>query len=268
MTIDSFISIAFYQNRVYYDYIFVLQNKMKSFKEYFIEKDIANNLKVILLALFAAILFRSFLYEPFYIPSGSMKSTLLEGDVVVVSKYKYGFSKHSLPYSIPLIKGRIFDGNKPKRGDIIVFRLPNNTNIHYIKRLIGLPGDTVQIIGGVLYINGNEIKREEDGVFFDEKTNKELLKYTETLDENIKYNILQEKIFINEINNTKEYKVPENHYFFLGDNRDNSADSRFEDIGPGFVPYDNVIGKAEIILFSKKQNSLKIRFNRIFNILK
>ena len=230
---------------------------------------ILSNIKAIVFAIFIALLFRSFLYEPFYIPSGSMKSTLLEGDIVAVSKFKYGFSKHSLPFSMPLIKkGRILTFNMPERGDIIVFRLPKNPNIHYIKRLVGLPGDSVQLIGGTLYINGKEIKREFQDEFYDEKTNDTLLRYVEHINSDKSYNVLQSRIFISEINNTKEYRIPENHYFFLGDNRDNSADSRFDEYGAGLVPYENIVGKAELILFSKKQNSLKIRFDRIFNVLK
>ncbi len=230
---------------------------------------ILSNIKAIVFAVFIALLFRSFLYEPFYIPSGSMKSTLLEGDIVAVSKFKYGFSKHSLPFSMPLIKkGRILTFSMPERGDIIVFRLPKNPNIHYIKRLVGLPGDSVQLIGGTLYINGKEIKREFQDEFYDEKTNETLLRYVEHISGDKSYNVLQSRIFISEINNTKEYRIPENHYFFLGDNRDNSADSRFDEYGAGLVPYENIVGKAELILFSKKQNSLKIRFDRIFNVLK
>ena len=237
---------------------------MKDFKYY----NILSNVKTIFFAIIIAILFRSFVYEPFYIPSGSMKSTLLEGDIVAVSKFRYGFSKHSLPYSIPLIKGRIMDFRKPERGDIIVFRLPNNPNIHYIRRLVGLPNDTVQLVGGVLYINGKEIKREFQVEFYDEKTGETLLGYVEHINDNKSYNVLQNRVFIDEINNTKEYKIPEGYYFFLGDNRDNSADSRFEEYGAGLVPYENIVGKADIILFSKKQNSLKVRFSRIFNVLK
>lgn len=241
---------------------------MVSFKDYITRRETKENIITILIALIVAILFRSFLYEPFYIPSGSMKSTLLEGDIVAVSKFKYGFSKHSLPYSIPLINGRIFNKNKPQRGDIIVFRLPQDTNTHYIKRLVGLPGDTVQLISGILHINGKAMKREYVDDFYDEKTQKDLYRYIEYLEDGKRYTILQEKVLINTINNTKEFVVPKDHYFFLGDNRDNSADSRFEDYGPGFVPYENIVGKAEMIIFSKKQNSLKFRLNRIFNILK
>ena len=229
---------------------------------------ILDSMKTVFFAIVVAVIFRSFLYEPFYIPSGSMKSTLLEGDIVAVSKFKYGFSKHSLPFSMPLIKNRIMTFGMPRRGDIIVFRLPKNPHIHYIKRLVGLPGDSVQLIGGILYINGKEIKRKFQDEFYDEKTGETLLRYIEYIDKNKSYNVLQSRVFVSEVNNTKEYRIPKGYYFFLGDNRDNSADSRFEDQGAGLVPYENIVGKAEMIIFSKKQNSLKVRFSRMFKILK
>ena len=236
---------------------------MKNFNDF-----ILNSVKTALFAIVVAVLFRSFLYEPFYIPSGSMKSTLLEGDVVAVSKFRYGFSKHSLPFSIPLIRNRIMTFGMPKRGDIIVFRLPRNPRVHYIKRLVGLPGDSVQLMGGVLYINGKEIKREFRDEFYDEKTGETLLRYIERINESKSYNVLQSRIFISEVNNTREYRIPAGYYFFLGDNRDNSADSRFEEYGAGLVPYENIVGKADMIIFSKKQGSFRIRFSRMFKILK
>jgi signal peptidase I len=220
------------------------------------------------------LLITTFFFQNFFIPSGSMKPTLLEGDYIVVSKYKYGYSRYSLPLNLPLIKNRIFGRHKPQRGDIIVFALPNNTGIKYIKRLIGLPGDEIQVKNKILYINGEEVKRENDGTFVDEKNNETLLRYKESLDEKTIAVLQREnKIDYYGVNNTEVFKVPEGYYFFMGDNRENSEDSRFSKVG--FVPYKNIIGEAKIIFFSKKDSILKvwnwgnnIRFNRIFRRIK
>lgn len=228
-----------------------------------------NTIKTVVFALLIAIFIRTFIYEPFYIPSGSMKPTLIEGDFILVSKFRYGYSKHTLPLSLPLIKGRIFNYIKPKRGEVIVFRLPRDTKTYYIKRLIGLPGDKIELINDVLFINGERIDRRYVGEYFDKKNEKNLLKYNEFLDDKKIYNILQEKNVIDKVVENKEYIIPENNYFFLGDNRDNSLDSRFSETG--FVPYENIIGKADIIFFSKDKgliNFLKLRFSRFFNTIK
>jgi signal peptidase I len=226
-------------------------------------------------ALGLYLIISTFFYQNFVIPSGSMKPTLLEGDYIVVSKFKYGYSRYSLPFGLPLIRGRIFDGNKLKRGDVVVFALPENTRIKYIKRLIGLPGDEVQVKDKILYINGIEMERKENGIFIDPLDDAKLMQYEENL-ETKNVNVVQkiDNIDYFGVNNTKVYKIPEGYYFFMGDNRENSRDSRFDDVG--MVPYENIIGKANIIFFSKNDVSLlkfwkwvkTIRFKRIFMRIK
>ncbi len=229
------------------------------------------NLKSILIAIFIALLIRSFIFEPFNIPSGSMKPNLLVGDFIFVSKYSYGFSKHSLPFSIPLIPGKIFS-NKPERGDVVVFKTPENNRTDYIKRVIGLPGDKIEIKNGIIFINGSEILRKKlnDFIDTDNKTsNKRVRMYNEYFF-NREINILD--ITDNGIvDNTQLFNVPESHFFVMGDNRDNSQDSRFIST-VGFIPYENLVGKAQFIFFSlenarflqiwKWPNS--IRYERIF----
>ncbi len=229
------------------------------------------NLKSIFIAIFIALLIRSFIFEPFNIPSGSMKPNLLVGDFIFVSKYSYGFSKHSLPFSIPLIPGKIFS-NTPERGDVVVFKTPENNRTDYIKRVIGLPGDKIEIKNGIIFINGSEILRKKlnDFIDTDNKTsNKRIRMYNEYFF-NKEINILD--ITDNGIaDNTQLFNVPENHFFVMGDNRDNSQDSRFIST-VGFIPYENLVGKAQFIFFSlenarflqiwKWPNS--IRYERIF----
>ena len=230
-----------------------------------------SNLKSIFIAIFIALLIRSFIFEPFNIPSGSMKPNLLVGDFIFVSKYSYGFSKHSLPFSIPLIPGKIFS-NTPERGDVVVFKTPENNRTDYIKRVIGLPGDKIEIKNGIIFINGSEILRKKlnDFIDTDNKTsNKRVRMYNEYFF-NKEINILD--ITDNGIaDNTQLFNVPENHFFVMGDNRDNSQDSRFIST-VGFIPYENLVGKAQFIFFSlenarflqiwKWPNS--IRYERIF----
>ena len=229
------------------------------------------NLKSIFIAIFIALLIRSFIFEPFNIPSGSMKPNLLVGDFIFVSKYSYGFSKHSLPLSIPLIPGKIFS-NIPERGDVVVFKTPEKNRTDYIKRVIGLPGDKIKIKNGIVFINGSEILRKKlnDFIDTDNKTsNKRIRMYNEYFF-NKEINILD--ITDNGIaDNTQVFNVPENHFFVMGDNRDNSQDSRFIST-VGFIPYENLVGKAQFIFFSlenarflqiwKWPNS--IRYERIF----
>ena len=229
------------------------------------------NLKSIFIAIFIALLIRSFIFEPFNIPSGSMKPNLLVGDFIFVSKYSYGFSKHSLPFSIPLIPGKIFS-NTPERGDVVVFKTPENNRTDYIKRVIGLPGDKIEIKNGIIFINGSEILRKKlnDFIDTDNKTsNKRVRMYNEYFF-NKEINILD--ITDNGIaDNTQLFNVPENHFFVMGDNRDNSQDSRFIST-VGFIPYEKLVGKAQFIFFSlenarflqiwKWPNS--IRYERIF----
>ena len=229
------------------------------------------NLKSILIAIFIALLIRSFIFEPFNIPSGSMKPNLLVGDFIFVSKYSYGFSRHSLPFSIPLIPGKIFS-NTPDRGDVVVFKTPENNRTDYIKRVIGLPGDKIEIKNGIIFINGSEILRKKLNDFIDtdnQASNKRVRMYNEYFF-NKEINILD--ITDNGIaDNTQIFNVPDDHFFVMGDNRDNSQDSRFIRT-VGFIPYENLVGKAQFIFFSlenarflqiwKWPNS--IRYERIF----
>jgi signal peptidase I len=177
-----------------------------------------------------------------------MKSNLLIGDYLFVSKYSYGYSRYSFPLGIPFFKGRILAAGEPKRGDVVVFRYPPNPRIDYIKRLIGLPGDKVQVKDGIVYINGKALERKFVDDFSDSENNmvKVIPRFTETLPEGKIITILKEK-GVDAANNTPEYVVPEGKYFMMGDNRDNSRDSRFE---VGFVPAENLVGRAEIIWFS------------------
>ena len=230
-----------------------------------------SNLKSILIAIFIALLIRSFIFEPFNIPSGSMKPNLLVGDFIFVSKYSYGFSKHSLPFSIPLIPGKIFL-KIPERGDVVVFKTPENNRTDYIKRVIGLPGDKIEIKNGIIFINGSEILRKKlnDFIDTDNKTsNKRVRMYNEYFF-NKEINILD--ITDNGIaDNTQLFNVPENHFFVMGDNRDNSQDSRFINT-VGFIPYENLVGKAQFIFFSLENARFlqiwkwpsSIRYERIF----
>ena len=235
------------------------------------KNNVFSNLKSIIIAILIALLIRSFIFEPFNIPSGSMKPNLLVGDFIFVSKYSYGFSKHSLPFSIPLIPGKIFS-NTPERGDIVVFKTPENNRTDYIKRVIGLPGDKIEIKNGIIYINGSEILRKKLNDFID----------TDNTTSNKRVRMYNEYFFNKEVNilditdngiadNTQLFNVPENHFFVMGDNRDNSQDSRFIST-VGFIPYENLVGKAQFIFFSlenarflqiwKWPNS--IRYERIF----
>ena len=224
-----------------------------------------------LYALLIAVIFRSLLFDNFHIPSGSMKNTLLIGDKITVSMYSYGYSRYSFPFGIIPFKGRILQKHKPERGDVIVFKYPQNTNINYIKRLIGLPGDKIKIIAGNLYINNKKLERELIGEVEDDEIGFKikLSQFIETNPEGKKYKIL--KFYLNGegyADNTKEFIVPENHYFFMGDNRDFSKDSRFEEVG--FVQEELLIGRTERILISSPSSLLNIfdwhniRFNRMF----
>ena len=238
-------------------------------------KEFIEIVKTVAYALGIALVLRVLLFQPFTIPSASMEPNLYQGDYIIVSKYSYGWSKHSIPFSPGLFDGRIL-GKAPRRGDIIVFKLPRDPHVDYIKRLIGLPGDKVQVRGGVVYINGKALERKElpsalvdtgygtirAGRF--EETNPEGRKYA-----------TQDYGPDSEADNTGVYTVPENCYFFMGDNRDNSLDSRFDpgvsafktgsgackwdfandqyigmQEGVGFVPAENLVGRAQLILLS------------------
>ncbi len=212
--------------------------------------------RTFLLALVLAFIFRSLLFEPFHIPSGSMRATLLEGDYIFVSKYSYGYSRYSFPLGIPFFDGRIFFNKNPKRGDVIVFRLPANPRVDYIKRLIGMPGDKIKVTNGYVFINGKMLDRKavEDYAFTAlDGTEKRIRRYEDTLPEGRKIQILEETAF-GEVDYTDEVTVPEGHYFMMGDNRDNSIDSRYQE-HVGFIPYENLIGRAELILFSINEDA-------------
>ena len=200
--------------------------------------------KVIVQALLLALIIRTFLFQPFSIPSGSMMPTLLVGDYLFVSKWSYGFSKYSIPFSPPLFEGRLL-GSAPDRGDVVVFRKPREEDTDYIKRLIGLPGDRIQVRDGVLSINGKPVPREAVGEFVaDDGTT--VPQYRETLPNGVSYLTLDLSPS-SAGDNTREFVVPDAHYFMMGDNRDNSLDSRFD---VGYVPFENLVGKAQVIFFS------------------
>ena len=216
-------------------------------------------IRTIILAVVLAVTVRSFVFEPFYIPSGSMKSNLLIGDYLFVSKYSYGYSRFSFPFGLPLFQGRVLSSNLPERGDVVVFRFPKDTRIDYIKRVMGVPGDTLQMKEGILYINGKPLERKYVDDFSDMENNivEAIPRYTETLPEGKTITILhenpptgsdvKEQNKYQMANDSKEFIIPEGKYFMMGDNRDNSSDSRFD---VGFVPLENIVGKAQFIWFS------------------
>lgn len=200
--------------------------------------------KVIVQALILALVIRTFLFQPFSIPSGSMMPTLLVGDYLFVSKWSYGYSRYSMPLSPDLFDGRIL-GSAPDRGDVVVFRKPREEDTDYIKRLVGLPGDRLQMREGILFINGQAVPREAVEDFVAEDGTR-VPQYRETLPNGVSYMTLD--LSPNSAgDNTREFVVPDGHYFMMGDNRDNSLDSRFD---VGYVPFENLVGKAQMIFFS------------------
>lgn len=213
------------------------------------EGGLAETGRTIVQALLIALVIRTFLFQPFSIPSGSMKGTLLVGDYLFVSQYSYGYSRYSLPWSLPLFSGRIFSST-PQAGDVVVFALPKDPSVDYIKRVIGLPGDHIQMIDGLLHINGVPIKRERVDDFIDDEGGgaAHVRRWRETLPSGVSYLTLdlQDNGFLD---NTQEYVVPPGHYFMMGDNRDDSLDSRVPS-AVGYVPFENLIGKARVIFFS------------------
>ncbi len=237
-------------------------------KNFFIE-----NTKTLFYALIIAIIIRSLFIQPFYIPSSSMEPNLLVGDRLFVTKYTYGYSKHSFPFSPPIFKGRLFQ-NEPKRGDVIVFKTPADNRTDYIKRLIGLPGDKIQFIDSNLFINNSEILKsrisKKDTIFCGRKKI-DVFTFEELLPNGKKYNTVYLKNF--SYQNSDIFTVPEKKYFFLGDNRDCSKDSRFL-TSVGYVHEDNLVGKAQFIFFSSDRSigsifsfwkwNKSIRFNRFF----
>jgi signal peptidase I len=228
--------------------------------------------KTIVYALILAGLIRTILYQPFWIPSGSMKDTLLIGDFLFVNKMAYGYSRHSCPFSMCPFSGRIFAA-MPERGDVVVFKHPT-TGADFIKRLIGLPGDRVQMIDGHLYLNDEPVKVVEDGTFAEKfeqqgpvggvprcetRDGDMCLKsrFRETLPNGVEHDILNIDAD-GFADNTKVFTVPEGQFFFMGDNRDNSQDSRFERraSGVGFVPFENLVGRADRVIFSSAGRSI------------
>ena len=236
------------------------------------QEGVGETVSTVVYTLLIALVIRTFLFEPFNIPSGSMIPTLLVGDYLFVSKYSYGYSRHSVPFSLIPFSGRIFM-SEPERGDVIVFKLPSNNKTDYIKRLIGLPGDTVRMQDGRLFINGQLIERQkrEDYVYRDtEGSVRRPTLYTEPLPGSVSHDILEEGDN-RRLDNTHEFVVPPGHYFMMGDNRDNSVDSRAD---VGFVPAENLVGRAEFLFFSTDGSAsiwevwkwpFAIRFGRIFN---
>jgi len=237
------------------------------------KEELADFFKTALIAFIFAIIIRTFMYEPFSIPSGSMKPTLLVGDYLFVNKPAYGYSRYSFPFGFAPLTGRVWD-KPPQRGDVIVFKYPKDMTTDYIKRLVGLPGDTIQMRSGRLYINDELVPREALGiekVIGQDGENKPLTTYIETLPGGVIHHIYEESDS-EPLDDTPPHTVPEGHYFMMGDNRDNSADSRVMN-GAGFVPYENLIGRADFIFFSTDGSAglfefwkwpFAIRFSRFF----
>ena len=207
--------------------------------------------KTAVIAVLLALVIRTFALEPFNIPSGSMRPTLEIGDYLFVNKPAYGYSRFSFPFGFAPIEGRVFTrGHVPQRGDVIVFRLPTNTSIDFIKRITGLPGDHMQMKKGRLYINGQMVPREETGhtKISENGQTSDVTEYIETLPGGVKHHIY-EMSDDGPADNTQEYVVPDGHYFGMGDNRDNSEDSRFLNV-VGYIPLENIVGRAWLIFFS------------------
>ncbi len=233
---------------------------------------IVETIKTVVYAMLIAIIIRTVAFEPFNIPSGSMIPTLLVGDYLFVSKYSYGYSRYSLPMSPPLFTGRIF-GSVPARGDVAVFKLPRDTSIDYIKRIIGLPGDRIQMKGGQLFINGQQVERTPDGEYVADGDGPRMLlkRYIETLPGGKQHPILKASDD-QALDNTQEYHVPEGYVFAMGDNRDNSQDSRVLN-AVGYIPLENLVGRAEFLFFSVDATApwwevwewpFEIRWSRLF----
>ena len=238
---------------------------------------IIDNLKTLFYALIIAVLIRSLFFQPFYIPSSSMEPTLLIGDRIFVKKYIYGYSKHSFPFSPSFFSGR-YNYKKPNYGDLVVFKTPADNRTDYIKRLIGLPGDTIQFQNGKLILNKKEILRKPLNQKYEIRCgikSPEVTAFNETLPNGKQYVAVYNKQ--GTMMNTDEYKVPDNHFFFLGDNRDCSKDSRYLS-SVGYVSSENLVGKASIIFFSNDTVSGSIfkfwnwkqslRVNRFFSLIK
>ncbi len=253
------------------------------------EDGLWETVKVILQALLIAFVVRTFFYQPFNIPSASMYPTLKIGDYLFVSKLSYGYGKYSFNFSVGALgkeiihccpvdfAGRVILPDTPKRGDVAVFKLPTNTDIDYIKRVIGLPGDRIQMLHGVLFINGTAVPKQRIEDYSDPSENtlvQPVPQYVETLPNGVTYHVLDTEEE-GGADNTEVYQVPEGHYFMMGDNRDNSQDSRYQNV-VGFVPVENYVGRADIIFFSISPEAslwevwrwpFAIRWSRFFNLI-
>lgn len=227
-----------------------------------------DTIQTVVYAVLIALFVRVVAFEPFNIPSGSMYPTLMVGDYLFVSKYSYGYSRYSFPFALIPFEGRIWE-DPVERGDVAVFRNPNELKTNFIKRIVGLPGDRIQLKGGILHINGKPVEREriED---YQLPSGHMAPQYLETLPNGRVHRIVETSGDTSRADETREFVVPDGHYFAMGDNRDNSADSRF--IGP--VPAENFIGRAEILFFSTDGTAeiwefwrwpFAMRYSRFFN---
>ncbi len=237
------------------------------------EESWVETVKTVAYALLIALVIRTFLFQPFNIPSGSMENTLLIGDYLFVEKYAYGYSRYSFPFGAMPFSGRVF-GSQPHRGDVVVFKLPSDPSVDYIKRVIGLPGDRIQMINDRLYINGKIVpeKRIADYIENIDGYQHHVPRYREFLPDGRTHDIL-DRDPDGPADNTDIYIVPPGHYFMMGDNRDNSDDSR---AGVGYVPAQNLVGKAEFIFFSTNGTARfwefwkwpwTVRYHRLFTVI-
>ncbi|MET4804943.1 signal peptidase I [Limibacillus sp. MBR-115] len=230
--------------------------------------------RTVIYAVLIAVVVRTFAYEPFSIPSGSMLPTLLVGDYLFVSKMSYGYSRHSMPFSPNFFDGRIL-ADEPERGDVAVFKLPSDGETDYIKRLVGMPGDRIQVKAGILYINDEPVKREKVRDVIIQHSggySSKVTQYVETLPGG-RQHLIWERSDNEFLDNTPLYVVPAGHYFAMGDNRDSSQDSRVMSV-VGFVPFENLVGRADVLFFSLEEGAsilafwnwpTSVRWGRIFD---